>query len=108
MKRLMDIIQKKLCGWGIDSTCWVDDMVLFLGPDQDLAETRANQASAEADRLRRLELPAYILDTGGSRGEAFAVYSGAFESEDAAGPLGGTLREAGVDAELTVRKGASR
>ena len=44
MKRLMDIIQKKLRSWGTDSTCWVDDMVLFLGTDKKTAIERAMRA----------------------------------------------------------------
>ena len=44
MKRLMDIVQKKLRTWGIDSTCWVDDMVLLLGLDKEEATKKALRA----------------------------------------------------------------
>ena len=67
-----------------------------------------DQAVIESDRLRSLELPAYILHSGTMNDRAFAVYFGAYESEEAAQALGETLRDTGVEAQLVVRKGVSR
>lgn len=56
MKRLMDVVQKKLRSWGIDSTAWVDDMVLFLGPDKERAEQLALKA------IRLLKRVGFIIN----------------------------------------------
>jgi hypothetical protein len=65
------------------------------------------EAAAESERLRSLELPVYIVHTGPANDRAYAVYSGAYESEEAAQPFGDVLRERGVPAQLVVRRGVS-
>jgi hypothetical protein len=46
MKRLMDVIQNKIRSWGVDSSTWVDNMVLFLGKDREEAEVKATRVIA--------------------------------------------------------------
>ncbi len=58
-----------------------------------------------AEALRGRGLPAYVLPA--ADGGPYRVYSGAFESRDAAGALEEQLREADVEAELVRRAGVS-
>lgn len=51
MKRLMDVVRKKFRQWGINSTCWVDDLVLFLGKDRHTAEILAEKAVSLLKKL---------------------------------------------------------
>lgn len=66
--------------------------------------TERAAAASRAEGLRGRGLPAYVLPAGGGE---YRVYSGAFESRDAAAVLGERLREAGVEAELVRRTGRS-
>ena len=44
MKRLTDVIRKRLRQWDIRSLAWVDDMVLLLGKNLEEARRRATKA----------------------------------------------------------------
>ncbi|MFO7588209.1 MAG: SPOR domain-containing protein [Gemmatimonadota bacterium] len=68
-------------------------------------------AGEARDAVRRLEakgIPAYVLDDGGDETRFHAVYAGAFESEEAATPMGELLSDAGETARLVTRRGRPR
>ncbi len=67
----------------------------------------ADGAEERIATLGEMRIPAYRLSQGGEP-ERFAVYAGAFESEEAAAPLGEMLREAGEDVRLVTRRGSPR
>ena len=62
-------------------------------------------AETESRRLHESGVPAYVLPAGDSTGAIYRLYSGAFESEAAAGPAGTLLSAAGVTATLVSRRG---
>ncbi|MDP2498292.1 MAG: SPOR domain-containing protein [Candidatus Palauibacterales bacterium] len=71
----------------------------------DFGRDFGDRSAAEswARRLRERGVPAYVLPV--PDGDAYRVYSGAFEAREDAEALEARLREAGVDAELTRRTG---
>jgi cell division septation protein DedD len=62
-------------------------------------------AESERRRLHESGVPAYVLPAGDSTGAIYRVYSGAYESEEAAGPADSLLTAAGVTATLVSRRG---
>lgn len=65
-------------------------------------------AREEVGRLGARGIPAYTLDDGNGSAGFRAVYAGAFESEEAAAPMGEMLEEAGARARLVSRRGRTR
>jgi cell division septation protein DedD len=68
----------------------------------------SEEARGEVARLRERGIPAYTLDDGNGSASFRAVYAGAFESEEAAAPMGAMLEEADASARLVSRRGRSR
>jgi len=68
----------------------------------------AEAAREEVERLGTRAIPAYALDDGNGNAGFHAVYAGAFESEEAAAPMGAMLEEAGAPARLVSRRGGTR
>ena len=66
------------------------------------------QADGERQRLHEAGLPAYVLSVGDTTGAVYRLYSGAFESEGAAGPTDTLLSAAGQNATLVTRRGEPR
>lgn len=66
------------------------------------------EADAERERLHELGVPAYVLPVGDTTGAIYRLYSGAFESEGAAGPADTLLSVAGQAATLVTRRGEPR
>jgi cell division septation protein DedD len=66
------------------------------------------EADAERVRLHELGVPAYVLPVGDTTGAIYRLYSGAFESEEAAGPADTLLSVAGQVATLVTRRGEPR
>ncbi len=66
------------------------------------------EAESERDRLHDAGVPAYVISVGDSTGATYRVYSGAFESEAAAGPADSMLSEAGLAVTLVTRRGEPR
>ena len=62
-------------------------------------------AESERRRLHDSGVPAYVLPAGDSTGAIYRLYSGAYESEEAAGPADSLLSAAGVTATLVSRRG---
>lgn len=60
-------------------------------------------AEAEAERLRALGIPAYVVAPDGAGEFGFRAYAGAYESPHEAAYLGGLLEALSVEAELTAR-----
>ncbi|GEM_PF-1592349 len=67
-----------------------------------------NEANVERDRLHEAGVPAYVLPVRDTTGAIFRLYSGAFESETAAGPADSMLAAAGHPATLVTRRGEPR
>jgi cell division septation protein DedD len=67
-----------------------------------------DDATEVRDRLHEMHLPAYVLTDGAVPAPAYKVYSGAFETEEAAAVLDSLLRSSAQDAILVVRRGESR
>jgi cell division septation protein DedD len=68
----------------------------------------SEEAAAAAERLHEAGVPAYVLP-GGTEAEArFHVYSGAFESAEAAAALDSILAATGSTAVLETRRGRTR
>jgi cell division septation protein DedD len=65
-------------------------------------------ADGERQRLHEAGLPAYVLAVGDTAGAVYRLYSGAFESEGAAGPMDTLLSAAGQNAMLVTRRGEPR
>lgn len=98
MERLVDAGAKdEAREWDVRPVPWSFRLSGDVG-DRDAALDRAE---ALLDR----GVPAYVLPA--AEGGPYRVYSGAFETRDAAGALEEQLEEAGVDAELVRRAGAS-
>lgn len=71
-----------------------------------LADAESRQrAVARAGELRDRGVPAYVLPAPADGERAWQVYSGAYETREAAGRLGALLLEAGVEHELVTRRG---
>ena len=70
--------------------------------------TTEEQADGERQRLHEAGLPAYVLSVGDTTGAVYRLYSGAFESEGAAGPTDTLLSAAGQNATLVTRRGEPR
>lgn len=68
----------------------------------------AQPAEDLRDLLHEQRLPGYVLTDGRDGNPAFRVYSGAFETEEAATVLGEQLRESGRDAVLVSRRGKAQ
>ena len=66
------------------------------------------EAESERDRLHDAGVPAYVVSVGDSTRATYRIYSGAFESEAAAGPADSMLSEAGLAATLVTRRGEPR
>ncbi len=66
------------------------------------------EAGDERQRLHDAGLPAYVLAVGDTTGAVYRLYSGAFESEGAAGPTDTLLSAAGQNATLVTRRGEPR
>lgn len=66
------------------------------------------EAESERDRLHDAGVPAYVISVGDSTVAAYRLYSGAFESEAAAGPADSMLSEAGLAVTLVTRRGEPR
>jgi len=66
------------------------------------------EADGERQRLHEAGLPAYVLPVGDTTGAVYRLYSGAFESEGAAGPTDTLLSAAGQNATLVTRRGEPR
>jgi hypothetical protein len=66
------------------------------------------EAESERDRLHDAGVPAYVISVGDSTVAAYRLYSGAFESEAAAGPADSILSEAGLAVTLVTRRGEPR
>jgi cell division septation protein DedD len=66
------------------------------------------EADGERQRLHEAGLPAYVLAVGDTTGAVYRLYSGAFESEGAAGPTDTLLSAAGQNATLVTRRGEPR
>lgn len=66
------------------------------------------EADGERQRLHEAGLPAYVLAVGDTTGAVYRIYSGAFESEGAAGPTDSLLSAAGQNATLVTRRGEPR
>ena len=66
------------------------------------------EADDERQRLHEAGLPAYVLAVGDTTGAVYRLYSGAFESEGAAGPTDTLLSAAGQNAMLVTRRGEPR
>ena len=66
------------------------------------------EADGERQRLHESGVPAYVLSIGGGDGAVYRLYSGAFESEEAAGPADSLLSVAGQAATLVTRRGEPR
>jgi len=66
------------------------------------------EADGERQRLHEAGLPAYVLAVGDTAGAVYRLYSGAFESEGAAGPTDTLLSAAGQNAMLVTRRGEPR
>ena len=66
------------------------------------------QADGERQRLHEAGLPAYVLSVGDTTRAVYRLYSGAFESEGAAGPTDTLLSAAGQNATLVTRRGEPR
>ncbi|MBT8462027.1 MAG: SPOR domain-containing protein, partial [Gemmatimonadetes bacterium] len=66
------------------------------------------EAGEERQRLHDAGLPAYVLAVGDTTGAIYRLYSGAFESEGAAGPTDALLSAAGQSATLVTRRGEPR
>jgi cell division septation protein DedD len=66
------------------------------------------EADLERGRLHEAGLPAYVLAVGDTSGAVYRLYSGAFESEGAAGPTDSLLSGAGQNAMLVTRRGEPR
>lgn len=67
-----------------------------------------DEATERVERLHESGIPAYVLAVIGPAGANYRVYSGAFESEAAAGPLDSILAAAGIPATLETRRGEPR
>lgn len=63
------------------------------------------EAESERERLHESGVPAYVLPAGDSTGAIYRLYSGAFESAQAAVPADSLLTAAGVSARLVSRRG---
>lgn len=85
--------------WDVRPVPWSFRLAGDFG--RDFGERSA--AESWARQLRERGVPAYVLPA--PDGDAYRVYSGAFESREDAEALEARLREAGVDAELTRRTG---
>lgn len=66
------------------------------------------EANDERRRLHDSGVSAYVLAAGDSSGAMYRLYSGAFESEGAAGPADSILSVAGRAATLVTRRGEPR
>ena len=66
------------------------------------------EAESERDRLHEAGVPAYVVSIGDSTGATYRLYSGAFESEAAAGPADSILSAAGLAVTLVTRRGEPR
>lgn len=66
------------------------------------------EAEDERERLHNERVPAYVLAVGDTTGAIYRLYSGAFESEEAAGPADSMLSVAGRSATLVTRRGEPR
>jgi cell division septation protein DedD len=66
------------------------------------------EADAERERLHESGVPAYVLPVGDTTRTVYRLYSGAFESEAAAGPADTMLSVAGQSATLVTRRGEPR
>ena len=66
------------------------------------------EADAERQRLHESGVPAYVLSIGDGTGAVYRLYSGAFESEEAAGLADSLLSAAGRTATLVTRRGEPR
>jgi cell division septation protein DedD len=66
------------------------------------------EADGERQRLHEAGLPAYVLAVGDTTGAVYRLYSGAFESEGAAGPTDTLMSAAGQNAMLVTRRGEPR
>ncbi len=66
------------------------------------------EAESERDRLHDAGVPAYVVSVGDSTRATYRIYSGAFESEAAAGPADSILAEAGLAVTLVTRRGEPR
>lgn len=66
------------------------------------------EADDERQRLHESGVPAYVLSVGDTTGAVYRLYSGAFESEGAAGPADTLLSVAGQNATLVTRRGEPR
>lgn len=63
------------------------------------------EAARRLQTLRDAGVPGYLLRAVAEGDTVWQVYAGGYESERAAAPLRGLLREAGVEAELATRRG---
>ena len=66
------------------------------------------EANGERQRLHESGVPAYVLPIGDGTGAVYRLYSGAYESEEAAGPADSLLSAAGRTATLVTRRGEPR
>jgi cell division septation protein DedD len=66
------------------------------------------EADRRIDELQEAGIPAYRLEGGTEQEPNYRVYSGAYESEQAAEVLGRALEDAGESARLVTRKGRTR
>jgi cell division septation protein DedD len=66
------------------------------------------EADGERQRLHEAGVPAYVLPVADTTGAVYRLYSGAFESEGAAGPADTLLSAAGQNATLVTRRGEPR
>ena len=100
MERLVEAGAKgEARAWDIRPVPWSFRLAGDFGRDFD----DRSAARSWARQLRERGVPAYVLPA--ANGDAYRVYSGAFESRVDAEALEARLQEAGVAAELTRRTG---
>jgi cell division septation protein DedD len=97
MRRLVESREKEReRDWDMRPARLAFDLGEFADPDE---------AESERRRLHESGVPAYVLAAGDSTGAIYRLYSGAYESEEAAGPADSLLSAAGVTATLVTRRG---
>lgn len=102
MERLVEAGAKgETRAWDVRPVSW--SFRLAGDVDRDFGDRSA--AESRARQLRERGVPAYVLPAAG--GDAYRIYSGAYESREDAEALEARLRDAGVDAELTRRTGTA-
>lgn len=102
MERLVEAGAKgEMRAWDVRPVSWSFRL------DGEGGEEFGDRSAAEswARQLRERGVPAYVLPAAG--GDAYRVYSGAYESREDAEALQARLQDAGVDAELTRRTGTA-